>query len=348
MTIPKRTGIAAAGNWIIDHVKILDTYPRQDTLANILEMRSGNGGAAYNVLKDLAKLGAQFPLEALGLIGDDAEGRKILEDCKAHSIWTTQLKVTDKAPTSFTDVMTVKGTGRRTFFHHRGTNALFDIDSVNLDALNARIFHLGYLLLLDQFDKPSEQFGTKAAELLARAKRLGMKTSIDVVSEDSRRFADIVSPALKYTDYCILNEFETERVTGIATREGSRISREGLQNAAADLLERGVSDSVIIHYPEGGYVRSTGGFEHFQPSLALPGQFIIGTAGAGDAFCAGALYGLHEGWSMGQMMELGVCAAASSLSHSTCSDGVCDMKTVLKLADQFGFRELPVSPSPAG
>src|SRR4051812_34367536 len=30
-----RNGILAGGNWIIDHVKIIDTWPAQDALANM-------------------------------------------------------------------------------------------------------------------------------------------------------------------------------------------------------------------------------------------------------------------------------------------------------------------------
>src|SRR5438477_8999048 len=96
----ERTGIAAAGNWIVDHVKIIDFWPQQDTLANILAISHGNGGSPYNVLKDIAILGAPFPLEAIGLIGRDADGEEILDDCRAHSIATAQLKMTDRAPTS--------------------------------------------------------------------------------------------------------------------------------------------------------------------------------------------------------------------------------------------------------
>ena len=61
-----RSGIIAGGNWIVDHLKIIDAWPTQDALASILAESSGNGGSAYNVLKDLALLGAPFPLTGIG------------------------------------------------------------------------------------------------------------------------------------------------------------------------------------------------------------------------------------------------------------------------------------------
>ncbi|MGF1637904.1 MAG: carbohydrate kinase family protein, partial [Cyclobacteriaceae bacterium] len=127
-----RTGILAAGNWIIDKIKIIDEFPHQDGLANILDEQTNNGGAAYNVLKDLAKLKAKFPLYGCGLVGNDDNGRHILEDCKAHSINIEYLQSTSMAATSFTDVMSVKSNGRRTFFHQRGANALLSPDHIPL------------------------------------------------------------------------------------------------------------------------------------------------------------------------------------------------------------------------
>ena len=63
-----RTGILAGGNWIVDSVKIIDTYPQQDALANILSTSRGTGGSPFNLLVDLASLGAKFPLAAVGLV----------------------------------------------------------------------------------------------------------------------------------------------------------------------------------------------------------------------------------------------------------------------------------------
>src|SRR5665213_1908566 len=105
-TSSSRSGLLAAGNWIIDQVKLVDVYPQREQLANIRGQSQGTGGAPYNVLVDLARLGVSFPLFAAGLVGDDALGREILADCRRHKIDTRHLGVTKKAPTSYTDVMT--------------------------------------------------------------------------------------------------------------------------------------------------------------------------------------------------------------------------------------------------
>ena len=51
-------------------------------------------------------------------------------------------------------------------------------------------------------------------------------------------------------------------------------------------------------------------------------EFVLVITGEGDAFCAGILLGLHEGWDLAQCLHAGVCVAAASLSHPTCTGGM--------------------------
>jgi hypothetical protein len=64
----ERSGILAGGNWIIDRPKIIDLYPAQDSLANTLRETSSNGGNPYNVLINLARYQAPFPLFTVGFV----------------------------------------------------------------------------------------------------------------------------------------------------------------------------------------------------------------------------------------------------------------------------------------
>src|SRR5947209_14909121 len=171
-----RSGLLAGGNWVVDQVKLIDIYPQPEQLGNIRAESQGTGGAPYNVLIDLVRSGAPFPLFGAGLVGQDALGERIRQDCKQHKIDVRHLDSTSKAPTSYTDVMTEQGHGRRTFFHARGANALWRGDDLDFARCPVRIFHLGYQLLLDALDEPDAKFGTKAARLLAMAQQSGVKT----------------------------------------------------------------------------------------------------------------------------------------------------------------------------
>lgn len=335
-----RKGVIAGGNWIIDQVKVIDRFPVRESLANIRSQHHGTGGAPYNVLLDLAKLGTDLPLAAAGLVGKDALGDSILADCKKHKIDTKFLKNTAAAPTSYTDVMTEERDGKRTFFHRRGANALWKGDDIDFNKSKARIFHLGYLLLLDALDAPDPKYGTRAARLLASAQAAGLKTSVDVVSEDSDRFSSVVVPALKHTDYCILNEIEAGKTAGFKIRQDNGVlDTVSLRHAAGALLQQGVSELIIIHFPEGAFARTRKGEDVWQSALKVPAKQILGTAGAGDAFCAGVLYGLHEGWELKRCLEAGVSVAAASLSDPTCTGGIKPLATCLALAKKYGYNK---------
>ena len=184
-----RTGILAAGNFIVDRVKLIDDYPHQDTLASILSETSSNGGGAYNVLTNLSRMGASYSLSAAGLIGNDPDGEWIRNHCREHHINSDLLLQSAIHPTSYTDVMTVDSNGRRTFFHQRGANSSFTGEHVDFTKTGARIFHLGYLLLLDSLDTFAPDVKTNAAHLLARASSAGLTTSLDLVSQHIRSSA---------------------------------------------------------------------------------------------------------------------------------------------------------------
>jgi sugar/nucleoside kinase (ribokinase family) len=335
-TVQARAGIMAGGNWIVDHVKLIDRWPPQDALANITGQVSSNGGSPYNLLKNLTRLGATFPLEAVGLVGDDEAGRFVRDDCAKHGIDAAGLR-TSKAPTSYTDVMTEQGTARRTFFHCRGANAELAPGHFDFSRTWAKIFHLGYLLLLDRLDEFQGDGAPAVVEVFRAARAAGLKTSADVVSEASDRFARIVKPVLPQLDYLFVNEFEIAQVTGIATARDGKIERAAIERAAVELIRGGVREWVVVHFPAAVYALNASGEALWQPSVRMPAAEIKGTAGAGDALATGVLYGLHEGWGMKESLELGVCAAAASLMHPTCSEGVVSRVECLALGAKFGF-----------
>lgn len=333
-----RRGLLAGGNWIVDHVKLIDSWPPQDGLVNILGQSAGNGGGPYNVLKALARLRAPFPLGAIGLVGDDENGRTIRGDCEAHGIDPRQLRIQPGASTSYTDVMTVRGTGRRTFFHHRGANALLAPEHFDFTGSEARLLYLGYALLLDALDAPDAHGVPRAAEVLQRARAAGLMTALDCVSENSDRFRPVVLPLLPHLDILFCNDFEVEKLTGRELGREDALDREAVAVAGRELIAAGVSSWVIMHYPEGACAVSREGRVYHQGSVKMPTTAVAGTVGAGDAFAAGTLYGLHEGWDIQRCLELGVCAAAASLRHASCSEAISPAEECLALGGQYGYR----------
>jgi sugar/nucleoside kinase (ribokinase family) len=271
------------------------------------------------------------------LIGADSDGEWIRQQCESHQIDSTQILTHSTAHTSYTDVMTVCSGGRRTFFHQRGANAFLDIENFDFTKNSSKIFHLGYLLLLDRLDLPDESYGTVAARLLHQALEAGFQTSIDVVSEDSERFSKIITPTLPYVDYCILNEFELGRTVGIEVRYQNVLDIEALKKAAALILTKGIRKWLVVHFPEGAYAFGKKGEAIFQSRVLIPASDILSSVGAGDAFASGFLYAMHEEQSVEQALFSGVCAAAASLYGTGSSNAMLPLQECLKLGEKFGF-----------
>ena len=334
-------GIAIGGNVVVDYVKVIDSYPQQGNLSSIYSIKKSVGGAVTNVLLDLAKMDPELKLQAIGMVGCDEDGEYVEDLLKKHNVDIRLLGKTSSANTSFTDVMTVKSTGERTFFHYRGANSLLDFEHFDFDRINAPLLHIGYVLLLDALDAYDEEYGTVMARTLAAAQSRGIKTSIDVVSENSDRFSRIVPPSLKYTNYCIINEIEASLTTLIPARDpqGALIA-DNLEKMCGVLFEMGVHDWVVIHAPEGAVAMDTSGRTYRQPSLELPAGYIKGTVGAGDAFCAGVLYSIYKGWDIEKALAIGTAAAACCLSEVSATEGMKDIKRIEKLFDSMPKRKL--------
>lgn len=339
MKNPLRKGIVAGGNWIVDYVKMIDVYPGEEALANINAVGISNGGAPYSVLKAIAKLGLNIPLEGIGRVGDDESGQYILEECIQLGIDTSQLKSVPGSNTSYTDVMTVADTGKRTFFHFRGVNSSLTFADFNFQTTQAAIFHLGYLLLLDQLDTVDSQGMSEAARVLQTARNSGLLTSVDIVSEQSDRYNKIIPSALPFTDILFINEYEAQKLTGEQlnfTENGPEL--QCLKNIAGKILEMGAAGWVIIHFPQGVIALHKDQSFFTQSAIRMPPDLIKGTVGAGDAFAAGVLAGIHENHTIDQALELGVCVAAASLTDSSASQGISQLSDCLAFRDKYGYQ----------
>jgi sugar/nucleoside kinase (ribokinase family) len=273
-------------------------------------------------LIDLAKMEVDIPLFVAGIVGTDPDGEYVRDRLASFKIDTSQIRITEEASTSFTDVMSDTRTGRRTFFHYRGANSLLSAKHLKDLRTNAKIFHLGYLLLLDGLDEADDEYGVVAARVLAQKRSQGYLVSVDVVSESSERFQRVVTPCLQHIDYLILNEIEAGRSTGLEIREAEdSLSISNLKRAAQDLLDGGVRRLVSIHFPEGGYILTSSLEEFYQPSYIVSSAELKGSVGAGDAFCAGLLYGLHQELDLAESLNLAHASARFNLTSPTCSDG---------------------------
>ena len=321
----ERKGIAVAGSVLVDKINEISAYPNAGELTQIRNIQYAAGGCVPNVAIDLKKIAPSIPVHAVGKIGKDAEGKFLTSFLLSGSVTTDSLVVADNEKTSFTEVMSIPG-GQRTFFVYPGASADFGFADIDFACINTRILHLGYFLLLQKVDDGD------GLRILQEAKKRGIETSIDLVSENSDRY-NLVLPCLPYTDYLIVNELEAGRLAGIEP------TAENLEQIANRLMELGVQKKVIIHMPERSVCLSKDGYSTLG-SYILPEGYIQGTTGAGDAFCAGALIGIYKGWSDLDIMNFASSCAIMALRKPDATSGMKTESEIKNYCKQFTRREV--------
>ncbi|SKA35958.1 carbohydrate kinase family protein [Consotaella salsifontis] len=332
----ERSGILAIGNLIVDKTHRISSYPAESLLALISESAASVGGGAANVLFDLARVDPSLKLAVAGLVGDDEDGRFLRGEFSKSDIDTSHVVVQPGATTSFTHVMISQANATRTFFHSHGANSRLDAGFCARLDHPARIAHLAYLLLLEGLDIEDAEYGSAGARALAMLKAKGFRTSLDLVSDnEASRYARFVVPALPHTDYLIVNDVEAAHLSGVALPQGDRPDWEAMDRAARAILAMGVGELVAIHCPAGAVAATADGAARHQPSYPVPKEEMVSALGAGDAFCAGVLYGLHEGHDVAMCLKLGTALAHFNLFAASAAGGAVPLDRLLDLIRRY-------------
>lgn len=332
----EKRGIAIAGNIITDIVKSIDSYPKVGMLSYVTDTQYAVGGCVPNTAINLAKIDKSIPVNALGKVGADENGRYIISQLLQNGVSVKGISYSANTATSFCDVMSMP-TGERTFFHKKGANAEFSPQDININTLCCDILHIGYILLLDSFDKPDQEYGTVMARFLHEVQQAGIKTSIDVVSDSTVDFGATIIPTLKYCNYAIINEIECCNIWKMdAYDTEGNLSCDNIRTCMERMVSFGVKDKVIVHSKACAFILNaqTGEFTKV-PSLKIPQEKIKGSVGAGDAFCAGSLYGIYNNFSDQQIQEFASAAAACSLFAANSTDGMRSKAEIFAIAQEY-------------
>ena len=335
-----RKGIVGAGNLIVDKIKVIDRWPGEGNLCNIRSTVSSAGGGPCNVLFDIAAADPAVPLYIAGKIGHDSEGEYLLKTIAAHGVDSSNVFYSEKSPTSYTDVMS--GDGKRTFFHCRGASSELSVEDLLKIDVPAKFFYLAYLLLLDSLDAIDANGEPAAKRALQGLRAKGYKTVVDFVSEAPDKFRRTVLPVLPEIDILIVNELEGACCSNIEARTADgRLRADNLPAIVDFLLEQGVRDTVVIHFPEGAVGKNRGGKYIYTPSCFIAKDEIVGSNGAGDAFAAGVMYALHEGWELERAMKLGSAFSNFNLRSVTTTEGAVPLQTMLDFLANCTYTPLP-------
>src|SRR4051794_9532132 len=99
----ERRGFVTAGTWCVDRNKMIGYWPEEDGVVEISRIDRQGGGSGCNLAIDIRKLDPALPVETIGLVGDDDDGRFLIAEADRFEIMRRQLVAVPGGTTSFAD-----------------------------------------------------------------------------------------------------------------------------------------------------------------------------------------------------------------------------------------------------
>jgi sugar/nucleoside kinase (ribokinase family) len=336
----RREGFITGGTWCVDRNKMVEYWPGEDALVEILEVEQAGGGSGCNFAVDLRTLDPAMPVSTIAIVGDDDDGRFLLGIADAHGIERSRVTVIPGVATQYTDAFGSRKSGRRTHFFYQGTAAVLTPEHfARLGEIPGRIFHLGLPGVHRVMDAPWGEDANAWVTVLRQARALGLETSLELVSAAPERIGQLGRPCLPYLDYLVVNDVEIGGLAGEATSHDGQTDVAAVERAVRKVAELGPMRLVAAHFPMGAVAMTGDGRLLRMPSLRVPREEMAAANGAGDAFAAGTLYGMHQGWTAEDALVLGRATAGASLRGMSCSGTVVPWRECLALAQRWGVRE---------
>ena len=82
----RRSGVLTFGSFITDHNLAIESYPPEDRTTFIASRHLAAGGPGYNIAANLRRLDPDMGVECHGLLGDDENGKVVLDALARHGI----------------------------------------------------------------------------------------------------------------------------------------------------------------------------------------------------------------------------------------------------------------------
>jgi ribokinase len=271
----------------IDKLYKVSMIAKEEEESFVIDFKESPGGSAANTIVGLARLGLKTGY--IGKVAEDREGELLLEDFRKENIDTSGIILSRQGRSG---VVTgyIDKKGERALYVDPGVNDRLDFKEINLAyASRAEFLHLTSFV----GEKPFEA-QKKLVKTLSE-----VKISFDPGALYARKSLVSLKPIIKRSFVMLPNENEIRLLTGKDYEGGSKaLIKEGVSLVAVKLGERGC---YVTNNKESHLV------EPYEKKL-------VDTTGAGDAFCAGFLYGLIKGRDLYQCGRLGNFVAARCIS----------------------------------
>jgi sugar/nucleoside kinase (ribokinase family) len=337
----ERRGVITAGTWVVDLNKTVAAWPVEDSENTYLSNDRQGGGSGCNMAIDLRRLDPSFPVETIGLVGDDNDGQFLRDECVKFGIAHSRLKLRKGAATPFSDCINSLASGLRTHIYFHGVADEMTPDDFSFEGVGARILHLGLPGAHAKMDAPWGADSSGWETVLKRARAAGLVTNLEMMSTTREKLRVLGRSCAPHLDLMIVNDYEIGAFADIETRDDKGAIPAKVEEALQAALRMGPIQLAIAHFPEGAMAATHDGGRFALGSVAMPREKIAGVNGAGDAFAAGALYGWHEGFASLDCLRLGNACAAASMREVSTTTGVATVSECLQLAERYGLRPPP-------
>ncbi len=276
----KRFDVIGFGALNVDKLYRVNKIAGPEEEGFIKGFKEACGGSAANTIVGLARLGCKVGF--IGKVANDKEGRMLIEDFRREGVNTRGI-VRTKDGRSGTVMGFVDEKGERALYVDPGVNDTISFEEIDRKyACQAKFIHLTSFVGEKSFETQKRLVETLPMDVMV---------SVDPGELYARKGMNAIRPILERSFVFMPNLRELALLTGV----------EDHVNGAEKLLEVGVKIVAVKLGGKGCYV-TDGKQSHHVEAFKVQ---IVDTTGAGDAFCAGFLYGLLKNKSLKECATLG-------------------------------------------
>lgn len=267
-----------------------EVFSKDTTTVQKINMQCG--GDAFNVAINLAKLGVSSGV--CGKIGADMFGDFLSKAGIENGVDMSNVSRCEGEATT-TSIVLVSPNGERNFIFQQGALESFCLRDFEMEISPIpKVFAVGSAFGLPGFS------GGDMAELLKKAKKLGMTTVLDVTGNPGKVHNKDCALFLPYVDMFVPSLDEAAAISG----------KERYQDIAKHFQELGARTVVVKMGRNGAFAMDS------QEQFLVPAtpDVAVDTTGAGDSFVAGLIAAFLKGWPLRKQLIFACKAAGLSVT----------------------------------
>lgn len=293
-------------------VQPVDEIPKRGTLALVPSLEMTMGGLAGVTAAVFSRLGGKAAFA--GCLGKDPFGAFIIESFQELGVNTQGIRRVDNHKTAATVVL-IDSKGERTFLHHVGTVGIVSEEDIDFElAKRTKVFHWGGPGLTTKLH------GKPIARVFKKIQSQGVMTSIDTCFDGSGTWLPLMEEALHHTSILCTSMSEAPHYAGKSDPKDilDFFSGYGIEYI---LLKMGEHGMLARHKNETVAFRA-----HKVP--------VVDGTGAGDAACAGFIYGIIHGWPLAKSCALANAVGALTVQTSGAAGKAITLQAANKLMEK--------------